>query len=275
MINIQIKENMAHLEVDENGRSFKKLVTLEDFRKTIGINDTTYDSGFLPGRWGVKRILESSEEQKAIYVEPARRRQIKFRYNWLPDFDDNHTYTEEEYEAVGYGREERTDYEYEEYLRSHWGDLRRLLRNEFGTPSRIFDIMVPNAVLFVSRNLNNGRSTIRLYTTGFGSVITGEEDLYEYPMPNIYPTEGEICWGNVDMARNIENIRNIEGLLPSFLSSGFNHDLYEDRVTGELLEIWKGMDEAFKDGASEEEVLSYYDNEFLSISTTINYMWNK
>lgn len=275
MINIQIKENMAYLEVEENGRSFKKLVTLDNFRKSIGITEHTYDSGFLPGRWGIKRLYENSRVEKAIYIEPARRRQIKFRYSWVPEFDDNHTYTEEAYREVGYEKGDKTDEEYEQYLRDNWSDVRRSLRDRFGRPVRAFDIMVPNAVLFMDKNIEYNRTKVKVFTTGGTTVMTGNERLYEYPMPNIYEEDGSICWGDLESGAQIESLRNIEGLFPSFLASEFNHDLYDNRLEGELLDVWKEMHEMFKEGKSEEEVLSVYNGTFIELGQTINNIWNQ
>lgn len=278
MINIQIDDDIVLLEVEEDGRRFKKMTDLQSFRQTVGITETSYDSGLLPGRVGTKRIMENETEEKILYIEPAQRRTVSYVTHWNVEYEDTHGFTEDDYTQVGFERREnQTDAEYETYLINNWNDIvRALSRNSIRPQDSVYDIMLPNAVIIAKRTSQLQSWRIYLYTLGFNTLLTGEEELYEFPTPNIFDSGGRICWGNDEYDSRFDNKQVLQGLLPRFLSSPFNDDLAQGRLLRtDVRQFWRDMTNAFKEGKTEEEVLLMYEDKFKGIGRTVDYIWNE
>lgn len=277
MINIQIDDELVYIDVEKEGRSFKKATNLKTFRETIGITERSYDSGLLPGRTGTKRIIENSTHQKVIYIHPAHRRTVRFTGLSWPTFTGNHGYTEEDFELVGYGKEEdETQEEYEERLTSDFHNVvRKLVLRERYPATELFDIMVPEAILIGTKANDASRWRVGIFTLGFNTLLTGRETLYEYPAPNIYSGAGEICWGDDGFDFSFTKLQVFQSIVPSFFSSPFNYDLASGRLNDtSIVDMWQRMDEKFKEGATEEEVLQMYSGKFRSTRRTVDSYFN-
>lgn len=281
MIDIHIDEETAIINLENNNRKSKKIVTLKNLREAIGIRDQTYDSGFLPGRYGTKRIYEDSNKEMILYTSPAERRKVVYSYVFTPRFDTPLAYTEEDYENTGHSQGDMSDEDYQTYLEENWEDeiledLRRESRfsGYMEAHPRVFDIMVPPTVMIARKAKGTQNGSVKLFTNGLADFISEDQDIYRYPAPNIFP-EGTICWGDHDSDVRIQDIKKIQGLVPNFLSTDFNNDLAGGRINGNIVHFWEEMDNAFRDGKSEEEVLEMYESKLIRESSTINHLWNR
>lgn len=271
MINIKIDDELAFIEVNDGNRSYQKATTLEKVQEAIGIKDKSFDSELLPGKYGTKQIKETSNYKRIVYLHPPERRRVhKSSYDRI-NYTDNHGYTEEDYERVGYDRLGRTDAEYEEYLMENWNTIvHKLERIGIYSETEMYDIMLPEALVYAIKDSHARGWGIQLYTLGGQSVLTGDETLYRYPAPNIFDS-GNICWGENEYEGVFPNFSFVQGIVPKFLSSTFNDDLVEYRIRNMSIDrFWKEMDTAFNNGATEEEVLSMYEGKYFETHKTIN-----
>lgn len=274
MINIQIDDELVYIDVEKDGRNFKKATNLRTFRETIGITEVSFDSGLLPGQTGTKRIIDNNTHKKVIYIHPAHKRTVRFTGENTPRFEDDHGYTEADFAAAGYERgNDESEEDYEKRLRvDFFSIVQKLIRMERYPKTELFDIMVPEAILIGSRAKDASRWRVRVFTLGFNTMLTGRERLYEYPAPNIYGGAGEICWGDDEFDYSFDNLQVFQGIMTSFFSSPFNYDLASGRLANSdsIINLWHEMDEAFTNGATENEVLKMYEGKFRSTQRTID-----
>lgn len=276
MIDIKIDEDIVYVDVEKEGRHFKKITDLKTFRETVGIVETSYDSGWLPGKTGVKRITKNSINEKIVYIHPGGRKTVRYTDNWYPHYSDEHGYTEQDYTDVGHPRDDdMDDDDYENYIRRRWSTILDKLYLEGKFPdNQMYEIMLPDAIIIASKAADAKHWTVRLFSLGFNTLLTGREQLYEYPTPNIYSGAGRICWGDYDdeFDTSFEGIQPFQGYLPTFLSSSFNSDLSSGRIRSErsLINFWSQMDSMFKDGATNEEVYALYEDKFRRTDYTID-----
>lgn len=273
MIDIKINESMVYIDVNKEGRQFKKVTNLNTFRESIGIVKEEYDSGWLPGKTGVKRIVENNDIIKYVYIHPGGRRKLHYSRGLIPRYEDDHGYTEENYAQVGYPKNDKTDDEYEGYLRNDWRDIvNRLYREKIYPDTEFYNVVLPDAFIIATKRKDRSSWSIRIFTLGLNSLFTGHEKLYEYPTPNIYSGSGKVCWGNQEFDNTFDNPLVLQSYLPSLLSSPFNNDLSEGRLihSVDILNLWKDMDTMIKEGCSDEEVLKLYDGILRDSDYTVN-----
>lgn len=273
MINIQIDEELVYIDVEKDGRNFKKATNLRTFRETVGITERSYDSGLLPGQTGTKRIIDNNRHQKVIYIHPAHKRTVRFTGDGYPGYSDDHGYTQHEFDLAGYTqRSDESDDDYEERLRENFDYIvNNLIRQEIYPKTQLIDIMVPEATIIASKANDASRWRIRIFTLGFNTMLTGRERLYEFPAPNIYGGAGEICWGDDEFDTDFDKLQVLQSIVPSFLSSPFNYDLSSGRLqSGSIIDMWHRMDQKFAEGASEEEVLEMYYGNLRETGRTID-----
>lgn len=273
MIDIKIDNEIVYVDVEKEGRHFKKITSLDTFRKTVGVVETSYDSGWLPGKTGVKRILENTTQQKVVYIHPGGRVKVRYTDNWYPYYTDDHGYTEEDYTNVGFSRKENMDDDrYETYIRDYWHTILNKLYEQGKYPeNQLYNIVVPDAVIIGSKAAEAKHWKIRLFSLGHNTLLTGREELFEYPMPNIYTGQGRICWGDNEFQTNFEGIQPFQGYFPAFISSSFNSDLSDGRIVSDqsIVRIWKQMDRMLEEGATNEQVYKLYEGRFRTTGETI------
>ena len=99
---------------------------------------------------------------------------------------------------------------------------------KYSDDSLHLDVFLPSGIYFeVLRRADDGKylhNNSYIFATRGNRVTFGTDQLYYYPMPNIY-TDGRICWGNIK-TKPFQYLSAVEGMVSSFFEGAFNSDLF-------------------------------------------------
>lgn len=151
---------------------------------------------------------------------------------------------------------------------------RRTVNYVISDKTHTYDIMVPNLVLFTRFERVPGTEQVRFLNSMMIAtkqpVMSGLEDAFLAPFGNIYNRSNshsrnhEICWGS--SARLGSSAKMIDMHVDIFFLAAFNTDLDTDRFNDHMVNdfrvfktnhLYDQMNRMFKDGSTEEEVLTY------------------
>lgn len=243
-INLQLNENYVTIDIDKQGYRQQKLIRYEDFAKGFA-QTVSFDSGMLPGEYGVKYIKQMNNgSKKIIYVEPARRIDYKF-------FSDDDIDRDEFYDEYGEFDEEA----YEEALQGRYDE------------EDTFNSVTPILVWIIEFERNSTHPAVRLFAMKEPPVI-GLEKVYRAPFGNIYGDTNYVCWG--DETVYVPTLQSIHGISFTFFNDFENLDLVHNRIKNYTRENGFGADkpvhlhkenhELFEQGKTEEEILKRVHN---------------
>lgn len=190
---INLNEDYIELDIAKNTTKTKKLISYEEFSKLFS-STNTFDSGLLPGPFGVRYIKETSDGKTVyVYLEPAHEILYRFQEDeiYYDDYDDEDEYEEELLESV-------TEY------KSYTPILLWVVRTRY---QRVLDTEV-----YAMKE----------------PVFTGFEELYQVPFGNVYTGSQKVCWGRHELM--IERPSQIQGISHSFFNNYENYDLSSDRI---------------------------------------------
>lgn len=84
---------------------------------------------------------------------------------------------------------------------------------------------------------------MKLYATR-NPLMSDQDRLYRYPFGNVYDDAG-ICWGSVNDKNKVRNVSQAASLLPAFIESQMNSDLYPGhRSYGSLADQLESLQDA-------------------------------
>ena len=243
-INLQLNENYVTIDIDKQGYRQQKLIRYEDFAKGFA-QTVSFDSGMLPGEYGVKYIKQMNNgSKKIIYVEPAHRIDYKF-------FSDDDIDRDEFYDEYGEFDEEAYNQEKEERY----------------DKQDIFDSVTPILVWVIEFERNSTHPAVRLFAMKEPPVI-GLEKVYRAPFGNIYGDTNYVCWGNENIY--VPTLQSIHGISFTFFNDFENLDLVYNRIkhytrengfdADKPVHLHKENHELFKQGKTEEEILERVHN---------------
>lgn len=207
-VKLNFKENTIEAVVENGSVVQKKLIGFKQVASLLS-NGQNYDSGFLPGEYGMQRIVSKDNDTYYLYTEPAKMSKVRYESNDIHDHLDRDDFYED-------GEFDNEDYQ----------DAVQELIDEGIIETETYDFTTPSLVWMVK--LRKGRErpmSIKLYAIK-SPIYTGLEQLYYPPFHNIYD-DSQVCWGSDVL---LPTPKAIQGLSTVFLGSESNMDLREGRV---------------------------------------------
>src|SRR5574344_1401812 len=190
---INLNEDYIELDIEKNTTKINKLISYEEFSKLFS-STNTFDSGLLPGPFGVRYIKETSDGKTVyVYLEPAHEILYRFQEDdiYYEDYDDEEEIEEELLESAT---------EYKSYTPILLWVVR--MRGQRVIDTEVYAMKEP--------------------------VFTGFEELYQVPFGNVYTSSQKVCWGHHNLI--IERASQIQGISDTFFNSYENYDLSSDRI---------------------------------------------
>lgn len=206
-INIRIKDDKADVSIlKENNEMISKEVYTDDLVYGLKSKDDFYESPFLPGEYGVHKIIKNGNSEEYWFSEPAKEIEIKYDYEKMIEYlEDIGTDTDiidmvQDYTDIYVNEECRLETISPIIL---WKVVAKRTENEIiFTDTKAFALKTP--------------------------ILNKDTPVYCIPFENVYDS-GEICWGDVVLRSH--SIRSIQGLSTLFYNSYFNSDLGGEQVS--------------------------------------------
>lgn len=80
---------------------------------------------------------------------------------------------------------------------------------------------------FIKREGRFMMNTSYLFAMEKDRLLFSNDNLYIYPLPNVYPKDNRICWGDNEQGEGIKTLAAVEGLVKTYFNAPFNLDLFE------------------------------------------------
>lgn len=277
---LDLKHNYVKATINKNGVREEKDILYNNLANIFAENEQVLQTEWLPGEYGIQRILIKNNNSHYFYLEPPRKVNVKYEHPVKPSFRKDY-YTKEEWGIEKLKDESEEDFT--ERLREVFN--RKVEQDKVeGKYVHRLQFMTPRLLWSVPLFSRRGQLTDSGETKVFAmkhSIITGNEPLFKVPFSNVYDTQ-RICWGHTSI--NIPNVKAIQGLSNTFFNAPFNRDLEGGKVSTIRFENSNGdfinssdffvlalkTTQMFEEGKSEVEVLSFVEDVLLSHRQTPN-----
>lgn len=205
-IKLELGDYNVAVEINNSGIKEKKHIDYDELSKVFS-SQNVYESGILPGEYGMKYIYEGDNDKSLyVYTEPAH--EIKYTNANFSEYVDEDDYIDEDgdFDEDGY-------YEAIEELKAEIAD-------------KGYKSLTPSLMWVVLKESYN--FTVYVFALK-DPVFFGTEKLYFAPFGNIYANEQKVCWGN-DTSLSIPSIQALQTLSFTFFKDFENYDLSTNRI---------------------------------------------
>lgn len=258
-MNLAFHEGYIEVTAKEGAVTQQKLIDYGQVRSLFQEEAPAVDTGWLPGEYGVQRMVIRNGMRYILYLEPARVVDVHHQGRRNAD---------EEVRRDEFGSQEEYEQAVEAFNREHRGET-----------SRSYKFPVPALCWMVRTDARNSnrRKKIKVYAMK-SPIILGMERLYLAPFSNIYD-RNDVCWGENEV--NLPTPKAIQGLSTLFFGADANMDLSQGRFDSYERKYYPGeafrpihfhmdMDRMLQDPEeTPESALAFVHSKLLDTGTTV------
>lgn len=199
-LSIEIKPNYTILYIEQaDGTKEEKVIDNQSLKNLFTVaGEQVETTPLLPGEYGTQKIKTRGNRTEIYYLEPPALRRIKYH---SPNFDKPEYYEgylNEEDWTVRKQEEGESDADYLSHLKEEFSKYQDRYRRDKGRYDVRFSIVTPRLLWRLDlRKSNDQYDTVNSYVYAMKqSIFTGNEELFEAPLGNVFSGNQRICWGN-------------------------------------------------------------------------------
>lgn len=261
-LSIEIKPNYTILYIEQaDGTKEEKIIDNQSLRNLFTVAGEQVESTpLLPGEYGTQKIKTRGNRTEIYYLEPPALRRIKYHSLRFDKPEYYEGYLNQDDWTVRKQEEGESDTDYLSHLKEEFSEYQDRYKRSKGRYDVRFSIVTPRLLWRLDlRKTSDQYDTVNSYVYAMKqSIFTGNEELFEAPLGNVFSGNQKICWGNSTL--RVPTLKSVQGASTLFFNSPFNSDLDNGRFveTDEyhtFLDLARYMDTELRNGTSEESLL--------------------